>query len=400
MPIYSYKALSNTGALLRGEQVAESQAALAQDLQRKGFLVQGIRKKRPFALPILQRRRIKTDAFLMFCQELTALLKAGLTLTDALDLSAQRTSPDGMDQIIKKIAQEIRAGSALSAACAAYPEVFDGLFISSLQTGEKTGDMVPMLRRYQVYLKRKIALRRKVTQALAYPAFLLLTLLLVLLILFVVVMPRFVKMYTDLDAPLPLPTQLLMSVLEYLPFIGTGVLLMSVLAWLGFRFWVSSDSGRLQADALKLRLPFSGAIRRSVLVAQTARTLATLLGGGMNVVDALRATAEGTPNRAYAQGLRQTLKTVVEGGGVASAILNAQVLPLSAAKMLEAGEAAGDLAGPLSDVADYYEEQLESQLTRLTLLIEPVLMLIMGVFVGGVIVVMYLPIFSVASVIQ
>jgi type IV pilus assembly protein PilC len=295
---------------------------------------------------------------------------------------------------------DIRGGAPFSTAVSHHPEVFDSLFVAALRTGERIGDLPGVLNRYQHDLKRRIALRRRVGQALAYPGFLLLTLTAVLGILFVFVLPRFVHMYADLGSELPWPTQLVVTLVENMPLLALTTLLIGGAMMGAYRAISRTAAGRARLEEWLYRAPVLGPVLQLSTQAQTARTLGTLIESGTTVVDALTAAQESSTSAAFAVRLDDARQEVANGGSLWRALLDSGVLPQSAAKMVEAGEASGNLHGALGGIAAYFEEKLEHSLARLMAVMEPALMLTMGVLVGGVIAVMYLPIFSMANVIQ
>jgi len=400
MPIYTYKALSDSGAQVRGEVAASSPEDLTSELAGKGLLVQRVRRKQSGGALLLRHQRIKPEAFLLFNQEFMALIRAGLTVPEALVLAADRPDQPALGRILGRVLEEVRGGALISEACSHHPEAFEGLYLSALKTGEKTGDLAAVLFGYQNYLKHRVALQKKVSQALAYPSFLLITLVVILGVLFAFVMPRFVAMYADFGAELPLPTKILLGFVDHLPVFAPLAAGLILLALFGYRWWSATDSGRLQIDHVKERLPWFGGLNRTLSVAQAARTLATLLTGGTPLVEAMKTTADALTNRLYAQRLREATNRVTEGESLAQAMRQQALLPPTALKMVEVGEASGSLDTMLAEVAQFYEENMESRLGRIMALIEPALMLLMGVLIGGVIIVMYLPIFNIAEVVQ
>ncbi len=399
MPLYVYTALSESGALTKGEDAAATQEELTQALAGHGLLVQSIRRKR-LGLHGFRRDRVRPENFLLFNQEFMALARAGLTIPEALALAANRPDHPALGGILSAVLEKVRGGALFSEACGHYPDVFEALYISALKTGEKTGDLANVLVRYQDYLKHRVALRRKVSHALAYPIFLLVALAVILGVLFAFVMPRFVAMYADFGANLPWPTQLLLDFVKNLPWILPLLAIVGTGAWFSWRSFTSTEPGRLTADRWKERLPLFGSVQRTLATAQLARALSTLLAGGTPLVEAMRTVTESIGNRAYAQRFKQATERVTEGTSLAHAIKQAQLVPDTAIKMIEVGEASGSLDRMLEEVAQFYEELLDSRLTRLMTLIEPVLMLLMGLLIGGIIIVMYLPIFSLADVIK
>jgi len=399
MPVYTYDALSENGTRAHGEEIALSEAVLRQDLARRGFLVQAIRPKRQ-GLGFTRRQRIKPETFLLFNQEFTALLRAGLTISDALKLAADRPDSPALSQVLQHVDAAVRGGMALSEACAQHGEVFDSLYLAALKTGEKTGALASVLAKYQLHLRQRVELDRKIGHALAYPLFLLITLVVILTVLFIFVLPRFVTLYADFGAQLPYPTRVLISLVSMLPYWLPLIIVSAVLGWASWRAWLRKAAVRIRVDALKEKLPLLGGIQRHTSIAQLARTLSTLLSGGMPLVEAMQITADSLTNRYRAGLLNEVRKQVTGGATLASAVKSTQLLPSTAVKMIEVGEASGGLDAMLVEVAIFHEEALANSLTRMMALIEPILMLLIGVFVGGIIIVMYLPIFYIVDVIK
>jgi len=399
MPTYRYTALAESGTLVTGESVAVSEEALRQQLEGEGLLAQRIRKRR--VIPGFRRaHRVKPDEFLLFNQEFTALLRAGLTVPEALRLASDRPDQPVLAGVLRHVDEEVRRGTPPSEACARHPDVFDGLYVAALKTGEKTGNLVVVLQKYQEALRQRVTLRKKVAQAMAYPLFLLITLGIILAVLFAFVLPRFVAIYSDFGAELPVATQLLIKIVHGLPYIVSVIAVLGLLGWQASRNYLRSDSGREWVDGIKERLPFVGAIYRQASVAEIARTISSLLAGGVPLVEAMRITQGSIANRVRARMLAAAVTDVTHGRSLAQAVRTTQLMPGNAVKMIEVGEASGGLGEMLSEIATFNEEALSHLLARLMTLIEPVLMLLMGILVGGTIIVMYLPIFSIVSVIK
>ena len=396
MPLYAYVAIAENGVTVSGERVAPSESVLRDELGGRGLLVQRVRARRAG----LRGRRVRPEEFALFNQEFTALLRAGLTVPDALALASNRGDSPALGKVLARVHEDVREGVALSQACARHAEVFDGLYLAALRTGEKTGDFAAVLKRYQEHLRHRVAVRKKISQALAYPLFLLIALAVILVVLFAFVMPSFVSMYSDVGAALPLPTRVLLGVVEQLPLVVPALAGLALLAFWGWRTWLSTDEGRRQRDRLRERLPYVGELARTAIAAQLARALSTLLAGGTPLVEALRTAAGSLGNRLYLDRLEQATQRVTEGASLAQAVRETALLPAMAARMIEVGEASGGLDAMLGEVAQFYEELLDTRLARVMTLIEPLLMLLMGVLVGGIIIVMYLPVFHMADVIK
>jgi type IV pilus assembly protein PilC len=317
-----------------------------------------------------------------------------------LALAADRPGEPILAQVMSRVVKNVRAGMLLSQACAEHPDVFDTLFIAAVRTGEKTGELPTVLARYHDSLRRQVALRKKISQALAYPVFLLVTLLVILGVMFSFVMPRFVSMYANFDARLPLPTQWLLAAVEHFPLIALAGGAMSALILFAWKSFSTTPAGRLQIDQWKLRAPLLGNATRTAAVAHLARSLATLLAGGTPLLEALRTVQESFPNRAYALQVAEVAERVTQGESLTKAVRAAGLMPDTAVKMLQVGEASGGLDRMLAEMAQYYEEALENRLARIMALVEPALVLLMGLMIGGIIIVMYLPIFNLAEVIR
>ncbi|HKQ29659.1 MAG TPA: type II secretion system F family protein [Burkholderiales bacterium] len=398
MPAFIYTALSPNGARVEEEAVADSEGTLRNELVARGLLVQKIKPKRSgLQLP---ERRVKPEEFALFNQEFMALVRAGLTIPDGLALAANRPDSPVLGKTLGRVYDDVRNGAPLSEACARYPETFDRLYVATIRTGEKTGDVVKVLARYQDYLRHRIALRKKLSQALAYPAFLLIALVLILVVLFTFVMPRFVAMYADLGAALPLPTRVLLGIVEYLYIVGPAVIGLVVLAVIAWKRLIANEAGRRRVDQVKERLPYIGGLQRIVSAAQLSRSLSTLLAGGTPLVEALRTAASSIANQVYLDKLAVVIDQVVGGSSLAKVVRSTGLMPEMAARMIEVGEASGGLETMLAEIAQFYEEVLDNRLARVMALIEPLLMLIMGVLIGGIIIIMYLPVFHMADIIK
>ncbi|MCK7479010.1 MAG: type II secretion system F family protein [Candidatus Moduliflexus flocculans] len=345
-------------------------------------------------------RRVQPEEFALFNQEFMALIRAGLTIPDALALAANRPDSPNLGRILARVLEDVRGGVLLSDACAHHPEAFERLYLAAVRTGEKTGDLAKVLARYHEYLRHRVALRKKLNQAMAYPAFLLVALAVILAVLFVFVMPRFVAMYADLGADLPLPTRMLLGVVEYIYIVAPLVVAAVAAGVVGWRRWTATATGRRQVDQIRERLPYVGGLVRIVIAAQLARSLSTLLSGGTPLVEALQTAASSVTNQVYLDRLEQVTRQVIEGGSLAQAVRATALMPDMAARMIEVGEASGGLDTMLAEIAQFYEEMLDTWLSRVMTLVEPLMMLLMGVLIGGIIIIMYLPVFHLADIIK
>lgn len=399
MPYFNYQALTDRGTLIRGREVATSPEALRSELEGRGLLVRKVRKESEMRLPF-RRGRVTAEALLGFNQEMISLLSAGLTLADALEQACEQPEEPRLAQTLTGVLADIREGALFAEACRRYPEVFDPMYLWALQTAEKTGDLVSALATYQKHAERQQFIRHRVVQAMTYPLFLFGTVAVVLTVLFVFVLPRFTLLYADMNTELPWPTRALMTVVDTLP-VAAPVLALIILSLVFlYRRWVETDAGRLRADDLLERMPLLGSLRHQLAYVHTARALASFLGAGTPLVDALKATGATLTNRAAAARLLQSADRVTEGQGFAMAATDTGLFPQKALKLIAIGESAGNLATVMGNIADLYEDLLDRRMSRLLTLLEPALMLVIGVFIGGIILIMYLPVFGMAEVIR
>lgn len=398
MPIYRYKALSSRGKIISGEVAAASGDELQAKLSEQGLLLQSLSKNSTTRFKIFKKNSVASEDLLLFTQEFATLLKAGLTIADALQLVADRPKQKKLEVILAEVHQRVVHGEALSEACAYYPEVFDALFLSGLRTGEQTGDLVYSLRRYQSHLRRRIDLTRRVSQALIYPAILFTLLLVVLVVLFTFVIPRFVEMYVDIGADIPAPTQLLIDFSTAFPIVMLLLLVATIIIWWGNRY-LNRRPGAVGLN-LKARIPGIKNMLSHLSMARLSRSMATLLGSGGTVHEALITSAAAVSNNSYSVKILQAAEAIRGGSSLAQSLAELQLLTPAGIKLIEVGEASGALPDITEEMAAYYEEQLDNWLNRVMQLMEPLLMLAMGLIVGTVVIVMYLPIFSMTTVIQ
>jgi type IV pilus assembly protein PilC len=396
MPFFTYKAVREDGTSVIDDAVAENAMELRQELEGRGYLVLSLEKKRA----TLKGSRGNAKDFLLFNQEFATLIKAGLPILQSLELLHKRTENAGFRSTLESIIHDIKGGLALSDAMARHPTYFSLLYTATVRAGEKSGALVDVLKRFIAYQKRMIAVLSKLKMALAYPIFLVIALIAVLLLFFVYVIPNFTQMYSDQAGKLPFLTNLLVAFTaeftRYAPFVFIGLFG----AGAGIHFWQRTEKGRETMDGFKLRMPVLKSIIVQYLLAQVTRTLATVLRGGIPLVQAIDTTAGVIGNRVMARRLAEARELVTGGVSLADAFERTNLAPDMTIRMIEVGESSGDLPQMLEDVADFYDQEVENRLTVLTTMIEPVLMLSMGVVMAVIVVALYLPIFEMGAQIK
>jgi type IV pilus assembly protein PilC len=334
---------------------------------------------------------------LIFNQELLALVKSGLPVLRVWDLLIERAGHAGFQQVLRDVRDNIRGGSSASDALAKHPAYFPELYVATIKTGEQSGNLADVLQRYVGYLKLMIGLRQKVIKALSYPLFLVLIGVGVIVFLLTYVMPTFVSVYGESAKTLPWATQALMDVVKHAESRLVPLALLLLGLAVGARAYYATPAGRLAVDRFMLRAPLIGPLAVKHNTVQLTRTLGTILASGIPLVDALQSAKGAVSNRWIAKGMAGAVHDIREGATLAAAVSRPQVLPKLAVEMLSVGEETGSLDAMLRDVAEFYEADLDTRLTQLTTWIEPALLLVMGVLVGGIVIVMYLPVFQMAG---
>lgn len=404
MATFACRIATPSGKVLVQDREAESADRLRHQLETEGYFVFHVRPRSAFlpfdlSLPSAWRRVRKKD-LLILNQEFLALIKAGLPIPAVLDLVIARQTHPRLRRVLESIREAVRGGAALSEAAARHPDIFPPLYVASLRVGEKSGDLPETLARYIAHLKRTIALQKKVRSALLYPIILMGLTTAVVIFLLTVVVPSFTQIYADFDAQLPYPTQVLLAVTG---FVREYLLLLLPLPLLGlFALWQArrTTRGRLSLDQLLLRLPLLGQVIEHFSLATFCRTLGAVLAGGMPIIPALRIAAGSVQNRAAKAHLDKAVPVVTGGASVAAALESAQAAPPLVLEMVGVGERTGGLEEMLHQIADFLEEELDERLSAMATLVEPAIMVAMGLVVAGIVITMYLPIFHLSSAIQ
>ena len=396
MPLFSYKALTLTGETADGLETADSLEQLREILSSRDLILKAGRVSRGGSS--LGRPPLKHIA--NFNRELTVLLRAGISIPESLSLLAVRPGQPRLEKALQAVAAEVKRGASLSDAMGKATAVFDAPYRALVATGEQAGALPVCLERYQDYVDLKQKVGSQVSKAMIYPIVLLIVLSGVLTFLFVEVIPNFVSMYAELGSSLPAPTQVLIGVEENFPFIALtiGGALCSV--WLLDRLWTSKQEGAIARDKALLRVPVFGHFRRASAAAATARMLSILISSGATVPKALDVASSSVSDRYFSQVLSNANRDVKDGNPLAKALTEGGMFRPIALKMIQAGEASASLDKMLTAVAAQQEEELATSLARLTSMMEPAVLLLAGVLVGGVVIAMYLPIFTLTDLIK
>ena len=389
------------GQILETTYVADSEARLRMELEEKGLLLIAVSGRGGVGvggLRLPSRRAVRSSEFLVFNQELATLLKAGLPLVQSLDILRRRVPNPAFKSALDDIHSRVRSGAALSEAFEAQ-HLFSPVYTASLMAGEKSGSLEQVIRRYVQHVKVIAGVRGKVISAMIYPLILIgLSTVVVGLIVFKVV-PEFAAFYANFGrgAELPLSTRIVVAISTNL-ISSAGIIAASAVAIVAtFLLWFRSPGQRKRLHASILRLPYFGPLARKLATAQLCRTLATLLSGGIPLVNALDIAGRSLKNRSMSADLAVVTQQVREGSGLASSLAERHVFPHVAVEMVEVGESTGALADMLNSVADFYDEENETSLTRFSNMVQPVLLIVMGAVIAGLLMSLYMPLFRLSA---
>ena len=401
-PQFSVKTGWPDGSVAEESILAPDSKSARVEIERRGGHVFEV-KRHGFVLPgggTGRRGRVKMADFLVFNQELIALLKAGLPVVRSFEILLERQESAALRAVLQDVKDRINSGASISDAFAEQGDIFPRLYWTSLKAGEKSGEIEGVLRRYLKYQKTIIAISRKVVSTLVYPAILILLSTVLIGVLMTFVIPKFQEFFADFGADLPLLTVIVVGIARFLrdnivwlfPAVVVG-------AWLGWR-WVRTPRGRQWSDGVLLKLPFLGGLFTRFAITQFTRSLSTLLAGGTPLVPSLENAAEAIGNRHISRRVRDVVPKVREGGELWQALDSTGIFTNLTIEMVKVGETSGALEEMLTAVSDFYDEEIEVLLGRVITLVEPTILVLMGGIIMTILLSVYLPIFRIMSQIK
>jgi type IV pilus assembly protein PilC len=397
---FAYKVRDRQGKLLTGRLEAESVTIVAGKLRQMGYVPVSIESgdkksfQRELKIPYFSGR-IKLKEVAVFSRQFATMINSGLTLLRSLSILAEQTSNKELARIVGEVRRDVERGSALSVALAKHPKAFSRLYVAMVRSGETGGSLDTVLNRLATTIEKQVELRRKVKSAMTYPVVVGVIVVLILMAMLIFVVPMFKGMYNDLNAKLPLPTLVLLAVSN-----GLKKFFPLVVVAAGFGVWslkrsVTTPAGRRRYDAFKLRAPVFGPLAHKTALARFSRSLAALVRAGVPILDALEIVAETAGNAVVAEAAADTQAAVKAGESLARPLEAHPVFPPMVVQMIAVGEETGALDELLEKIADFYDSEVEATVDALTSLIEPLLIVVMGVAVGGMVIALYMPMFSI-----
>ncbi|MFQ5455077.1 MAG: type II secretion system F family protein [Nitrospirota bacterium] len=403
MPYFSYRAGTSDGKIIEEKIEADDEESLKKELEDKGYLIFSIKMKGGLSNRITLssiRGGIDPKEFIIFNQEFLALVKAGLPIIKTIDILIERAGDKGFNEALRGVRSDIKGGSSISDAMRKYPSYFPDIYISSLKAGERSGNLTVIMERYILYLKDMAAIRKKVVSALAYPSFLLIIAVSVIIFLLIFVMPTFSEIYKESKDQIPFATSVLLQIVDFLKTNISYFILVIIACIITLRYLYKTDKGKDFFDTIILKVPLIGDVVNRHNIIRIARTLSTVLSGGIPLVSSLDIVSEAITNRTISRDINWVRERIKEGMGLGKAFEKTGLMPKISVEMIEVGEATGSIEEMLNNIADFHEEELDARLNRITTYIEPMLLLIMGTIVAVIVIIMYLPIFHLAGTIR
>jgi type IV pilus assembly protein PilC len=393
--VFEWEGRDKNGKIVRGEMRAGGEAVVNATLRRQGIMVTKVRKRRSSG-----GRAIKQKDIAIFTRQLATMMKAGVPLLQAFDIVARGAANPRLTKLLTDIRGDVETGTSLSAAFRKHPMYFDSLYCNLVEAGEAGGILEALLDRLAIYQEKTMALKSKIKSALMYPIAVIVVAFVVLTVIMIWVIPAFKEVFTSFGADLPAPTLFVMAVSEF--FVSYWYLIFGFLfggLYFFFQAWKRSEKMQMAMDRLLLRLPIFGDLINKSVIARWTRTLSTMFAAGVPLVEALDSVGGASGNAVYAQATEQIQRDVSTGSALTTSMTATGVFPSMVLQMAAIGEESGSLDHMLGKAAEFYEEEVDDMVKGLSSLMEPFIIVILGVLIGGIVVSMYLPIFKLGAVV-
>jgi len=396
MPLYEWQGKTGRGDARSGTLKAASEALLRATLRKEGVIVTKVSEKKSVDQTerYNPKKKIKALAVVLFTRQLSTMITSGLPLVQSLEILANQIEDKNLRGIVREIKAKIEGGSRFADALKDYPKCFDELYVNLVVAGEEGGMLDTVLNRLAIYMEKIEKLKKKIKSAMIYPISIIVVAIGVVMVLLIFVIPVFEGMFKDMGAELPLPTQIVINISK---FVKSYIIYMIVALGIGvflFRRYYKTESGRRTIDRLVLKVPVFGVLALKASVARVTRTLSTLLSSGVAILESLVIVARVAKNKIVEDALIVARTKISEGKSMSEPLQDSGIFPPMVVQMVQVGESTGALDNMLNKIADFYEEDVDNLVTNLTSLMEPLIMMFLGVILGGLIIAMYLPIFK------
>ena len=395
MPTYTYKGTSRSGAAVAGERVAANKNELATMLRREQINVSKVSEKgKEFNIPTFGGG-VESKELAVFTRQFSVMIDAGLPLVQCLEILAGQQENKTFQKVLNGVRGSVEGGTTLSAAMKQHEKVFDPLYYNMVEAGETGGILDTILQRLSTYIEKNVKLKRAVKSAMVYPVSVMGIAVAVIALLLWKVVPVFVELFNGLDVDLPLPTRVVIKLSNFVGSIyGFMFVVFFVAVGVALKFWYGTPAGRMAIDTALLRVPILGIVLRKIAVARFTRTLGTLISSGVPILEGLDITARTSGNAVIEKAIGQTRKAVEAGRSLVDPLKETDVFPGMVTQMIGVGEQTGAMDAMLQKIADFYEDEVDAAVKDLLTALEPIMIVFLGVVVGGVVISMYLPLFS------
>jgi type IV pilus assembly protein PilC len=400
---FTYKARTRKGEILQAQMEADDTMSVASQLRQQGLLVIDVKEQGVAQKDILEPfKKVKLGDLVVFIRQFATMINSGLPIVRALYILSEQTGNPKLQEVVTAVRKDVEAGLALSEALEKHPKVFNKLYVEMVRAGETGGILDGVLLRIADQLEGDQELRRKVKSAMTYPTVVLILAILAASFMLIFIVPVFATMFEDLGGTLPLPTRIAMGLSDILTSIFGVFLYAGMIAGVfGFLRWKNTENGRRIWGRLSLRIPFKiGDVIHKVALARFARTFGTLSAAGVPILQALEITATSSGNWVVENALLKTRDAIREGIPIYKPLEDEPVFPLMVTRMIAVGEETGDIDGMLAKIAEFYESEVDATVKALTSIIEPLMIVVVGGIVGGIIIAMYLPMFKIFELIE
>jgi type IV pilus assembly protein PilC len=402
MATFAYSGRTRAGQNVTGERVADSMEAAIAALRREQVMVSKINPVKEKAeaagkTVVKRKKKVSPKSLAVFTRQFSVMIDAGLPLVQCLEILGTQEDDKNFGAVILETRAEVEGGASLADAMKKNPKVFDPLYTNMIAAGEAGGILDTILKRLATYIEKAVKLKNQVQSAMVYPVAIVVIAAVVVGVILWKVIPTFANLFAGLGAELPLPTRVVIALsnglVRYMPFVLTGIFGFVF----GLRTYYNTPNGRMACDRLLLKAPVFGSMFRKIAVARFCRTLATLLASGVSILEALDITAKTAGNAVVEQALYATRKSIEGGDTIAAPLKETSVFPPMVVQMISVGETTGALDTMLGKIADFYEEEVDVAVAGLLTLLEPIMIAVLGVVVGGIVIAMYMPIFDMIS---
>jgi type IV pilus assembly protein PilC len=401
MPVYQWVGKNRLNKVQKGEMEALSEAGVRASLVRQKIVPNRIKPKPKdlFANISFLQPKVKEKDIILFARQFSTMIDAGLPIIQCLDILHTQQDNTTFKKVLKKIKESVEGGATMAEALKAFPKHFDSLFVNMIAAGEAGGILDTILRRLAAYMEKAARLKARVKGAMTYPLATLSIAIIVLAVILVFVIPVFEEMFADFGSALPAPTQFVVFLSDMVKSKILYIIAAAILFGFAFKKYYATEKGRDTTDALVLKLPVFGMLLRKVAVAKFTRTTGTMLTSGVAILEALDIVAKTAGNRSVEKAIYNVRSGISEGRTMADPLTESGVFPPMVCQMISVGESTGALDAMLEKIADFYDEEVDQAVENMTALIEPIMLVFLGVTIGGLVIAMYLPIFKMAGAI-